>query len=124
MKLARLRCEAIEADTYVLILNAAERFGLDFVKHPIFSRPNSTIESGPLWRGRQRLSANLAMSDHVSHAGALGSAIGARSIDHPDLAALNSSGGGPEATILMRQLAEYLSAPRDDVLTSVCSGLA
>jgi hypothetical protein len=32
----------------------------------------STIESGPLWRGRRYLSANLAMSDHLSRAGALG----------------------------------------------------
>jgi hypothetical protein len=32
----------------------------------------SAIESGPLWRGRRYLSANLAMSDHLSRAGRAG----------------------------------------------------
>jgi hypothetical protein len=34
----------------------------------ILSKLYLTAESGPLWRRRQRFSANLAMSDHLSRA--------------------------------------------------------
>jgi hypothetical protein len=51
---------------------------LDFGETPCLDK-RQPIESGPLWRGRRYFSANLAMSDHLSRAGALGSAdIGAR----------------------------------------------